>query len=90
MDAPSTPLSESVLGILRCPISGEPFRWVDGNALEQLLAEHANASANQEEEKNIVRPMEAALVTVSNEWLYPVEDGYPILLRDRAVRLKGA
>lgn len=65
------PLSPEVIEILRCPKTRQPLEQVSESDLPTWKALAPNA--------------ETFLVTTDGRVAYPVEDGYPYLLLDRAL-----
>jgi|GEM_PF-1169930 len=61
----------ALLTVLRCPRTGQPLR----------------EPAPGERERFSNPDSDAILVTRDGKWAYPVEDGFPILLKDKALPL---
>jgi uncharacterized protein YbaR (Trm112 family) len=73
------------LRLLVCPSSRQPLRVADAAELAR-----ANASIGKGELKNrggavVTGVWTEALATADGAWLYPVQDGIPILLAAEAV-----
>ncbi|MXZ80797.1 MAG: Trm112 family protein [Gammaproteobacteria bacterium] len=79
------PLNRELLNILVCPVTKLPVRLLSASsldALNQLIHEGnvENAAGNQ-----IVSPLSEALITQNGSVVYPVEQGIPVMLEDRAI-----
>ena len=66
-------LSPALLAALRCPKTKQPLR----------LATEANLRPFQAIDSSLTE----ALITEDGQRAYPIDDGFPILLLDRAVEL---
>lgn len=76
----SLTVSDEVLALLRCPRSKQPLHVAGPEELEKVRATvHAIRPEDPE--------WEGALLTADGATAYPIDDGYPILLLDRAVNL---
>jgi uncharacterized protein YbaR (Trm112 family) len=64
-------IDDELLAVLRCPESGQELRVATPDELAALALEP---------------PPDGALVREDGRVFYPVEDGFPILLLDRAIR----
>jgi uncharacterized protein YbaR (Trm112 family) len=70
-------ISESLLGILRCPETRQPLVLANANQIAAI--QDALPGENITE----------ALVREDKLAAYPIDDGYPVLLLDRQLRRSG-
>jgi uncharacterized protein YbaR (Trm112 family) len=75
--SPAMKISESLLGILRCPETRQPLVLANANQIAAI--QDALPGENITE----------ALVREDKLAAYPIDDGYPVLLLDRQLRRSG-
>ena len=66
-------LSQTLIDALRCPKTNQPLQRASKESLAPFQAIDAKLTE--------------ALITLDGQWAYPIDDGFPILLTDRAVQL---
>jgi len=76
--------------MLVCPTSRQPLREASAEELARTIAAIADGAAKNRAVKNrggspVVAALSAGLVTADGAWLYPVQDGIPILLAAEAI-----
>jgi|MDTC01.3.fsa_nt_gb uncharacterized protein YbaR (Trm112 family) len=67
-------LSQTLIDALRCPQTNQPLQRANNESLAPFQAIDANLTD--------------ALITQDGHYAYPIDDGYPILLADRAIQIK--
>ena len=71
-------LTTGLLSVLRCPETKQPLALATQEQLPDL-----NVSLAKSDEP----PVEAALINEDTSVAYPIDDGYPVLLLSRQIRL---
>jgi len=67
-------ISPELLAVLRCPQSGQPLAIASDEVLETLNRDRADDP-----------PLEGGLLREDGTLLYPIIDGFPILLIEQAI-----
>tara|TARA_R110002072_G_scaffold269079_10_gene428347 strand:- start:24374 stop:24628 length:255 start_codon:yes stop_codon:yes gene_type:complete len=78
------------LAMLVCPTSRQPLREATATELEQANAAIQHGSARNRGGSPVSASLSAALATTDGAWLYPVQEGIPILLSGEAIPSSGA
>ena len=81
------PLTEPLLAALRCPESGQRLRHLSegSEALEDLNRQISAGAARSRGGTPVSEPLGEALVREDGTLFFPFEDGFPVLLIDRAI-----
>ena len=81
------PISQDLLEILRCPVSGAPLR--SASRAQLRLVNELLESGTLRTEAGSAPPaaLDEALLTEDRLRLYPVEDGIPVMLADESIPL---
>ena len=69
-------ISPELLAVLRCPESHQPLALAPAELLDSINRSRAEAP-----------PLEGGLLREDGTILYPIVDGFPILLVDQAVKV---
>lgn len=80
-------IPDSLITILRCPENHQPLTWAEPDTLLEL---NQRIAANQLSNRGgtpVEAEIEAGLVREDSKRLYPVIDGFPIMLVDEAIDL---
>ena len=80
-------LSKTLLAALRCPESKQTLTLADEVTLERLNQAIANGSVKNLSGAELSEPIEAGLVREDRKRLYPIADGFPIMLIDEAIEI---
>lgn len=81
------PISQDLLEILRCPVSGAPLRSASREQLRVINELLENGTLRTEAGSARAAALDEALLTEDGLRLYPVEDGIPVMLADESVPL---
>jgi len=73
------------LAMLVCPASRQPLREASEGELAAANAAIARGDLRNRGGNPVAEPLSGALVTVDGAWLYPVQQGIPILLAPEAI-----
>lgn len=73
-----------LLALLRCPLTRQPLTWASP---ELLATVNANLGQSDTLVGKIGGILDAALVRADGAVVYPVLDGIPVLLAERAIHL---
>lgn len=81
-------IDKELLDILACPETKEPVHLA-----EQALVNDINARIKRGEVKNrgdklVEKKIDGGLVREDGAYLYPIDDGIPVMLIDEAIPLK--
>lgn len=81
-------ISPDLINILRCPESQQELTMADAELLSKL-----NRGIDQKQLKNhagelVEEPLEAGLIRSDRQRLYPIKDGFPIMLIDETIDLE--
>lgn len=78
-------VSPRLLEILCCPITRRPLRCLDAATLLQINRAIAAGRIRNHGGEPLSEPLEAALVTVEGDLVYPVQQGVPILHEEACI-----
>jgi uncharacterized protein YbaR (Trm112 family) len=73
------------LAMLVCPTSRQPLREATAPEIEQANTAIEQGSARNRGGSPVSASLSAALATTDGAWLYPVQEGIPILLSGEAI-----
>jgi len=73
------------LAMLVCPTTRQPLREATAAELGKVNDAIKQGEARNRGGSAVADPLQAALGTADGAWLYPVQDGIPILLASEAV-----
>ncbi len=82
------PLDRRLLDILCCPVTKVPVRPLRPDELARVNAEVRAGRLLHANDEPVAAELQEALVTENGERLYPVEDGIPIMLEERAIGVR--
>ena len=78
------------LPLLRCPVSRKKLNILDPESLEKLNASIVSSKIVTYEGEEVTQPLQEALVTDDNKYIYPVVEGYIAgLLPSKAIVVDG-
>ncbi len=80
-------LSKTLLAALRCPDSKQALTLADAVTRERLNQAIAAGNVNNLAGKAVTDPIEAGLIREDRQRLYPITDGFPIMLIDESIDL---
>ncbi|MFO0277763.1 MAG: hypothetical protein ACK533_10825 [Planctomycetota bacterium] len=82
-------IDKEFLGLLVCPSTRKPLREATAAELAAVNAAIQRSAARNRCGAVVAVPWPAALATQDGAWLYPIQDGIPILLTAEAVPAAG-
>ena len=82
------PLDRRLLDILCCPVTKVPVRPLRPEELARVNAEVRAGRLRQADDEPVGGELQEGLVTENGERVYPVEDGIPIMLEERAIGVR--
>lgn len=77
------------IAILKCPVTGQALRALDGKELSQLNQKASEGLLHSADGNSWTGKMDAALATADKAYVYPVIDEIVLLLKDLAVVSSG-
>lgn len=80
-------MDTAFLEILRCPATRQSLRLADETERAILAALISSGQAVNRAGTSVQTMPSEALLTVDNQWAYPVVEGIPVLLSDEAISL---
>jgi len=80
-------VDESFLSLLRCPRTGGELRLAGSEELAEYNEGVGEGKLSNAAGRKLTQAMEGALVSECGGWLYPVDEGIPVLLVEEAVAL---
>jgi len=78
---------ESLVAILRCPENHQPLVLADSDTLLELNKKIALNQVSNRGGAVVETAIEAGLIRTDRQRLYPVRQGFPIMLVDEAIDL---
>jgi uncharacterized protein YbaR (Trm112 family) len=79
---------EWILGVIRCPNSGNTLSLASPDLLSQLADRHVQAPILNKIGRTISAIPTQGLVSQDGRWFYVIEQGIPCLLPDEAIELE--
>ena len=80
-------IDRELLEILVCPETKEPVHLADADLLAQLNARIDQGTAKKRGGQVVEKKIDGGLVRADGAFLYPIEDGIPVMLIDEAIVL---
>jgi uncharacterized protein YbaR (Trm112 family) len=77
-------IDDPFLAMLVCPSTRKPLRHATAAELAALNAAIARGGVKNRGGAELASPWAGALATTDGAWLYPIQDGIPILLTSEA------
>ncbi len=81
-------IPESLIAVLRCPESHQPLAQAKANTLLELNQRISSSQISNRGGELIKTEIEAGLVREDGKRLYPIIDGFPVMLADEAIDLE--
>lgn len=73
--------------IIACPATHSKLHWADSNTIEKLNSKIAQGKMLDRGGNPAIKLLENGLISETDNYLYPVESGIPVLLIERAIAL---
>lgn len=81
-------IDKELLDILACPEDKTPVHLADQDLIDQLNSRIESGELANRSGKKVEKKIDGGLVRADEAYLYPIEDGIPIMLIDEAISLK--
>lgn len=81
-------IPESLIALLRCPETHQSLALADAGTLLNLNQRIATSSVNNCGGNPVEAEIEAGLIREDQLRLYPIKDGFPLMLIEEAIDLK--
>lgn len=78
-------IDRKLLDILCCPVTGQPLQPLGKDQLKQLNELIGKGQVRSYDNSPVTEPLREALVTGNGERIYPIDDGIPVMLSDKAI-----
>ena len=83
-------MDKNLLDIICCPLTKLPLELLDPMRLDQLNAAIDSGSVQNQGEQKVHNRLAEALVSRDGHWVYPVQEGIPLLLEEQSIDFKQA
>ena len=80
-------IDKELLDILACPENKTPVSMAEQTIIDQLNEQIANGKITNRGGKIVENPLDGGLIREDKKFLYPIDDGIPIMLIDEAISL---
>ena len=80
-------LDQELLDILACPETKQPVHLAEQDLLDQLNARIARGEVTNRGGEKVEKALSGGLVREDGAYLYPIDDGIPVMLIDEAIPL---
>ena len=80
-------IDQELLDILACPENKTPVSMAEQTIIDQLNEQIANGKITNRGGKIVENPLDGGLIREDKKFLYPIDDGIPIMLIDEAISL---
>ena len=80
-------IDQELLDILACPENKTPVSIAEQTIIDQLNEQIANGKITNRGGKIVENPLDGGLIREDKKFLYPIDDGIPIMLIDEAISL---
>ena len=81
-------IDKELLDILACPETKEPVHLADTGLIEKLNALIEQGQVSNRRGQKLEKKVDGGLIREDGAFLYPVEDGIPIMLIDEAIPIR--
>ena len=83
-------IDKELLEILACPETKEPVHLAEQELIDQLNARIGRGEVKNRGGQPVEKAVDGGLVRADGAFLYPIDDGIPIMLIDEAIPLPQA
>ena len=81
-------IDKELLEILACPETKEPVSLADDELVAQINAAIERGEVVNRGDQKVEAPIDGGLLRQDGAYLYPIDDGIPVMLIDQAIPLK--
>ena len=81
-------IDEELLEILACPETKEPVHLADQDLIDEINARIERGEVENRGGEKLEKKIDGGLVRADEAYLYPIDDGIPVMLIDEAIPLK--
>ena len=81
-------IDKELLDILACPETKEPVHLADQELIDEINGRIERGEVKNRGEKQVEKKIDGGLVREDGAYLYPIDDGIPVMLIDEAIPLK--
>jgi uncharacterized protein len=83
-------IDKELLEILACPETKEPVHLAEQELIDQLNARIKSGEIKNRGGQKLEKAIDGGLVRQDGVFLYPIDDGIPVMLIDEAIPLQPA
>ena len=82
-------MDRKLIDLLVCPTTHQPLEPLDPQALAALNRAIGRGGVLRSDGSPRTAPLQQGLVSRDRTWIYPVDDGIPVLLAEESIALAG-
>ncbi len=81
-------ISQKLLDILCCPETNDDLHLLSKEERERVNRAIAHGTAMNRKNEAVLQPIDEGLLRADGKFLYPIQDGIPIMLIDEAIDMR--
>jgi uncharacterized protein YbaR (Trm112 family) len=78
-------MDKKLLDIICCPVTRLPLELLGSDRLGQLNRAISSGKVRNNADAAVADPLAEALITRDGHYVYPVQDGIPVLLEEQSI-----